>query len=267
VGDLLRVVQEGQRTYGMVAKLLVVEKNACDDERARKTPASRLVRTRHVADAKSSIESEQLAAGSTHAGEDRWSSRRGRGRDTRLAHSRARIVTKPHVPELETARLRLRAWHDDDLEPLARLNADPLVMRHMGRGPMTLDETRRQLDRFRVHWEKHGFGLWAIEDRETSGFLGRTGLSYHAVWPEDPEVGWFLDPEVWGRGLATEAGEASVRYGFETLGVDRLVSICIPENEASRRVMDKLGFSYLTTRRYEEPGLDLWIHARDRDVR
>jgi RimJ/RimL family protein N-acetyltransferase len=169
----------------------------------------------------------------------------------------------PHVHELETARLRLRAWRDDDLEPLARLNGDPLVMRHMGRGPMTLDETRRQLDRFRTHWKKHGFGLWAIEDRETSAFLGRAGLSYHAVWPDDPEVGWFLDPKAWGRGLATEAGEASVRYGFETLGAQRLVSICLPENEASRRVMEKLGFRYLTARTHEELGLELWIHARE----
>ena len=94
---------------------------------------------------------------------------------------------------------RLRAWREDDLEPLARLNADPLAMRHMGRGPLDLDETRRQLERFHAHWDEHGFGLWAIEDRETGAFLGRTGVSYHAVWPDDPEVGWFLDPKVWGR--------------------------------------------------------------------
>jgi RimJ/RimL family protein N-acetyltransferase len=171
-------------------------------------------------------------------------------------------VTKSIVPELETARLRLRAWRDEDFEPLARLNADPVVMRHMGRGPMTRDETRAQLERFRNHWTEHGFGLWAVEDRASGVFLGRIGLSYHAVWPDDPEVGWFLDPEVWGRGLATEGGEAAVSYGFETLGVDRLVSICIEENHASRRIMKKLGFEYLTTRRYEQLGLELWIHAR-----
>ena len=101
-------------------------------------------------------------------------------------------MTKTAVPELETTRLRLRAWRDDELEPLARLNADPLAMRHMGRGPLNLDETRGQLERFRAHWRKHGFGLWALEDRETGAFLGRTGVSYHAVWPDDPEVGWFL---------------------------------------------------------------------------
>jgi RimJ/RimL family protein N-acetyltransferase len=171
-------------------------------------------------------------------------------------------VAKVTVPVLETARLRLRAWRAEDLEPLARLNADPLAMRHMGQGPMSLDETQAQLERFRTHWEKHGFGLWAVEEKTTGAFLGRIGLSYHIVWPDDREVGWFLDPRVWGHGLATEGGEAAVSYGFETLGADRLVSICIEENHASRRVMEKLGFTYLTTRPYEQLGLDLWIHAR-----
>jgi RimJ/RimL family protein N-acetyltransferase len=174
-------------------------------------------------------------------------------------------VTKATAPVLETARLRLRVWRADDLEPLARLNADPLVMCNMGHGPMSLDETRRQLDRFRRHWHDHGFGLWAVEDKTSGAFLGRIGLSYHAVWPDDPEVGWFLDSRVWGRGLATEGGEAAVRYGFETLGADRLVSICIEENHASRRVMEKLGFTYLTSRRYERLNLDLWIHALSRN--
>jgi RimJ/RimL family protein N-acetyltransferase len=178
------------------------------------------------------------------------------------ARVRHELVTRPAFPELETARLRLRGWHDDDVEPLARLNADPIVMRHMGRGdPMSLDETQAQLERFRAHWDEHGLGLWAVEDKGTGAFLGRIGLSYHGVWPADPEVGWFLDPAVWGQGLATEGGAAAVRYGFETLAAERLVSICTPENEASRRVMEKLGFTYLTTRTHEELGLDLWIHA------
>ncbi len=173
-------------------------------------------------------------------------------------------MTNEAIPVLETSRLRLRAFRDGDLEPFARLNADPRAMRHMGRGPMSLDETKAQLERFQAHWDEHGFGLWAIESRETGEFLGRTGVSYHAMWPDDPEVGWSLDPRVWGRGLATEAGEAASRYGFETLNAPRLVSICTPENRASRRVMQKLGFRYHTTRTYEPLGLDLWIHVVER---
>ena len=173
-------------------------------------------------------------------------------------------MTGPTIPELETPRLRLRAFGEHDLEPLARLNADPRVMRHMGRGPMSLDETRTRLKHYQAHWQEHGFGLWAIESRETGAFLGRTGVSYHAVWPDDPEVGWLIDPNVWGRGLATEAGEVAARYGFETLQVPRLVSICTPENKASRRVMEKLGFTFHTTRPCEPLDIELWIHTVER---
>jgi RimJ/RimL family protein N-acetyltransferase len=74
-------------------------------------------------------------------------------------------------------------------------------------------------------------------------------------------VGWGLDPEWWGRGLATEAGAACVRWAFDELGYERLVSICTPENVASRRVMEKLGFRVLATKRHDELGITLWIHA------
>ena len=77
-------------------------------------------------------------------------------------------------------------------------------------------------------------------------------------------MGWLLDPAVWGRGLATEGGAAAVRYGFEELDAARLVSICTPENTASRRVMEKLGFRKLTERTHEELGIRLWIHALER---
>jgi RimJ/RimL family protein N-acetyltransferase len=167
-------------------------------------------------------------------------------------------------PELLTPRLRLRGWRDDDLEPLARLNVDPLAMRHMGRGPLSRDETVEQLKRMHRHWERHGFGVWAAESRETGKLLGRIGLSYHAVWPDDPEVGWFLDPTVWGDGLATEGGLAAARYGFETLSASRLVSICTEENRASRRVMEKLGFTLLTTRLHKPLELELLVHAVER---
>lgn len=174
------------------------------------------------------------------------------------------VVTEIAYPELLTPRLRLRGWRDDDLEPLARLNADPLAMRHMGRGPLSREETVEQLRRMRKHWERHGFGVWAAESLETGELLGRIGLSLHAVWPDDPEVGWFLDPTVWGEGLATEGGEAAARYGFSTLNTPRLVSICTEENQASRRVMEKLGFTFLTKRRYEPLGIELLVHAVER---
>jgi RimJ/RimL family protein N-acetyltransferase len=170
------------------------------------------------------------------------------------------------IDTLMTARLRLRPWRDDpdDLDALARWNADPLVMRHMGRGPMSRDESEAALARYLRHWDEHGFGLWAVEERETGALIGRTGLSYHRAWPDEPEVGWLIDPAWWDRGLATECGAASIDYAFETLGIPRVVSICIPENLASRRVMEKLGLKLVAEQDDPVLGTVLWIHALDR---
>jgi RimJ/RimL family protein N-acetyltransferase len=134
-------------------------------------------------------------------------------------------------------------------------------MLHMGRPSLSRAETAVALRRYDRHWQEHGFGLLAVDDLETGALVGRSGVQYHRQWPRDPEVGWGLDPDWWGRGLATEAGAACVRWAFEELGRARLVSICTPENVASRRVMAKLGFVLLDTKRDDELGLTLWIHA------
>ncbi len=157
----------------------------------------------------------------------------------------------------------MRRFRDDDLDALARWHADPLFMRHMGRGPMSRPESASALARYAEHWDEHGFGILAVEHRETGTLVGRSGVAYHRAWRPNPEVGWAIEPTWWGRGLATEAGAACVRWGHDELGFDRLVSICLAENAASRRVMEKLGFELLTT--VEDPfaGLDLLVHARD----
>ena len=165
--------------------------------------------------------------------------------------------------ERETARLRLRRWRDEDVSTLARWNADPVVMRHMGRGPMTLEESAAAFDRYRRHWDEHGFGVWAAELLATGELVGRIGLSYHRAWPGDPELGWLIDPAHTGRGLATEGGAACVGYGFGSLGAHRLVSICTEENVESRRVMEKLGFRLHENVPFEELGITLWVHALD----
>jgi RimJ/RimL family protein N-acetyltransferase len=149
-------------------------------------------------------------------------------------------------PELETPRLRLRGWRAEDLDAFAAINARPEVVRHLGRAPMTRAETAEQLARITAHWEEHGFGLWAAEERATGRLAGFIGLSHPVFLPAvmpAVEVGWRLDPDVWGRGLATEGGAASLRYGFEVLGLERILSIIDPANEASRRVAAKLGMS------------------------
>jgi len=113
------------------------------------------------------------------------------------------------------------------------------------------------------HWEERGFGLLAVEDRETGALIGRSGVQYHTLWPADPEVGWAFDPDWWGRGLATEAGAACVGWAFRELGLDRVVSIAHPANVASRRVMEKLGFR-LVAERVSEVWGRLLVHALER---
>jgi RimJ/RimL family protein N-acetyltransferase len=137
------------------------------------------------------------------------------------------------------------------------------MMVHMGRGPWTRAEAAASIERTLESYQRHGFGVWLAEDRATGEPVGRVGLSYHRAWPDDPEVGWWIDPRRWGEGLATEAGAASFAYAFEVLRVPRVVSICVEENVASRRVMDKLELRKLAEVPFPELDLVLWVHARD----
>ena len=122
-----------------------------------------------------------------------------------------------------------------------------------------------QLARIRRHWEQYGFGLWAVDEKETGAFVGRVGLSLHRLWPDDPEVGWGLAPEHWGRGYATEAGGAALRHAFTTLDLARVVSIVHPENGASIRVMDRLGITPWREVPWDDTGITLEVRAIERD--
>jgi RimJ/RimL family protein N-acetyltransferase len=149
--------------------------------------------------------------------------------------------------EVEAERLLLRGWRDEDLEPYARMCADPEVMRFIGGGSiLTREESDGQISRFLRHWDERGFGLWVLEEKEGGAFVGFAGLAHQEDWvrgEHKTEVGWRLDRAFWGRGLATEAARASVAYGFETLGLERIISIIQPENRGSRRVAEKAGLT------------------------
>jgi RimJ/RimL family protein N-acetyltransferase len=168
--------------------------------------------------------------------------------------------------ELETERLRLRRWRADDLDALTRWHNEPELMRHMGKLSFTREEMAADIERYERHWEQHGFGLWAAEDKETRTLVGRVGLAYHRMWPSDPEVGWLIDVPWQGKGLATEAGATCIDYAFGELGVDRVVSICTPENAASRRVMEKLGFRVWQQLHDDRLDLRLLLHKLDRGL-
>jgi RimJ/RimL family protein N-acetyltransferase len=161
---------------------------------------------------------------------------------------------------IETERLTLRRFRERDRATVARWNADPVFTRYLA-GVQTREQSDESFDRWQRHWQEHGFGLLAVEWRATGELIGRSGPQFHRAWPHDPEVGWAIEPAWQGRGLATEAGAASIEWAFGELGYARVVSITTEENVASRRVMAKLGFE-LHAKVPSEWG-ELWVHALD----
>jgi RimJ/RimL family protein N-acetyltransferase len=140
-------------------------------------------------------------------------------------------------------------------------------MEHLGGATDDPADTDAALARWEGHWSTHGFGSLAADDRETGALVGRSGPQFHRAWPDDPEVGWGVDPQWWGRGIATEMGGACVRWALGDLGFARVVSITTEDNRPSRQVMAKLGFDYLTSVNDPVLGLELWVHAVERTSR
>jgi RimJ/RimL family protein N-acetyltransferase len=147
------------------------------------------------------------------------------------------------MAELETPRLLLRRWRDEDHEPFAALNADPIVMEHFP-GPLTREESDALVDRIDAGFDERGWGLWAAQVREPAAFIGFVGLNpatFDAPFTPAVEVGWRLAREHWGHGYATEGAQAALAYGFDELALDEIVSFTTPTNTRSRRVMERLG--------------------------
>jgi RimJ/RimL family protein N-acetyltransferase len=167
-------------------------------------------------------------------------------------------------PEVQTERLLLRQWRDDDAVALAEIWMRPDVMRLLPAPPAA--EIPARVRGYRKAWSQRKLEKWAVEDLESRRLIGRIGLARHADWPLAPdpvEVGWMLHPAWWGRGLATEAARVAVACWRESLDDARLLSITRPDNVASRAVMERLGLTLrgsATWRGYEH----VW-YALDRD--
>ncbi len=148
---------------------------------------------------------------------------------------------------VDTARLaceRLRPEHATELE---RLLLDPQVVPTLWPWPEppTAVDVHAGLARQIDHWERHGFGLWLLRDQVTGEMVGRGGLVYtDATGFDQVEVGWAIVPERWGQGLATELALTAVRVAFADMELVELIALALPDNHASRRVMEKAGFTY-----------------------
>ncbi len=160
-------------------------------------------------------------------------------------------------PTIETQRLRLRMFRADDLDRLAAMLASPEVMRYVEDGqPKDRDVAEKALNSIVAHWEREGFGRWAVEEKQTQKFIGFGGL--RSLFGA-PEVVYHLAPAYWGNGYATELARAALDFGFRNRGFDRIVAITKPENASSIHVLEKLGMQFQQNTSYY--GIDVVEYA------
>ena len=170
------------------------------------------------------------------------------------------------MPEIETARLRLRPYTLDDLDRVAVILSNPEVMKYSPKGPIAKGKekqvTREILEYFIEHWEKYGFGVWAVVEKASRKLIGHCGLNCLPNSP-DIEVIYRLDQNFWNQGFATEATKACLQYGFNSAKLYKIVAIASPQHIASRRVMEKVGFKYEKNARFYKLDMVYYAIAKD----
>ncbi len=142
---------------------------------------------------------------------------------------------------LETERLILRMFCEDDFEPYAAICADAEVMRYLAEGrPLTRAEAWRQMAMILGHWQLRGYGIWAVEERESKKLIGRIGFFNPEGWPGF-ELGWTLGREHWGKGYASEGARRALDYAFTEMDREHVISVIRPDNLGSIRVAERIG--------------------------
>ena len=142
---------------------------------------------------------------------------------------------------LETQRLLLRMWKEDDLEAYSSICADTDVMRYLGDGKtLNRAEAWRQMAMIIGHWHLRGYGIWAVEERATGQLVGRIGFFNPEGWPGF-ELGWVLGRDHWGKGYATEAASRALEYVFTETTREHVISLIHPDNHGSINVAKRLG--------------------------
>jgi RimJ/RimL family protein N-acetyltransferase len=162
---------------------------------------------------------------------------------------------------IETTRLRLRDYREEDREVFAALNADPAVARWLG-GVPDREASDFMFDRLHAHIAALGFGFWVVERKADGRFLGLVGLQTippGSLLPVAPavEIGWRLIPEAWGQGYASEAAAEALAWAFAHLDLDEVVSLTATENLRSQAVMRRIGMVRAPSRDFDHPDLAL----------
>jgi RimJ/RimL family protein N-acetyltransferase len=159
------------------------------------------------------------------------------------------------APRLTTPRLLLREWRDSDRDAFAEMNADPRVSEFLV-GPVTPADSDDMVDRVDRCWRERGYGLWAVERRDSGAFIGYVGLwpaTFDAPFTPAVEVGWRLANAHWGNGFATEGAVEALRFGFEVMDMPEIVSFTAAANRRSIRVMQRIGMHQDPTGDFDHP--------------
>jgi RimJ/RimL family protein N-acetyltransferase len=168
------------------------------------------------------------------------------------------------IPTLRSKRLRLRPFDGGDVTDMLEILSGEDVLRYFpGSKRPNRDQVARLVARMLEHWRERGYGLWAVTDGESGVLMGRCGLQYLPD-TDEVEVDFILGRPYWGLGFATEAGRASLAYGFETMNFEKIVGIVHPENIPSQRVLEKLGMARIERTVYF--GMDVYKYSIDRPV-
>jgi len=159
------------------------------------------------------------------------------------------------APQITTQRLLLRGWRDSDRDGFADMNADPRVSEFLVH-PVTRADSDDMVDRIHRCWRERGYGLWAVERRDSGAFIGYVGLwpaTFDAPFTPAVEVGWRLAHQHWGQGFATEGAQEALRYGFAVMEMPEIMSFTAESNLRSIRVMQRLGMHHDPTGDFDHP--------------
>jgi RimJ/RimL family protein N-acetyltransferase len=154
---------------------------------------------------------------------------------------------KSEIPIIKTTHLALCPLVPDNSSTLHQIYLSEGVLQYFPNPvPPPVEKVQRFIDRQALHWQKHGYGNWGIKVGSGDEIVGWAGLQYVPELDET-EVGFLFDRPYWGKGYATEAASASLRYGFVQINLDHIIALVHPKNIASQRVIQKCGLKYIET--------------------
>jgi RimJ/RimL family protein N-acetyltransferase len=165
----------------------------------------------------------------------------------------------------QTERLIIREFQVFDIEALAQILAKPEVMQFSPTGVLSTKKTAVRIQSFLDSYQKNGYGKWAVIHRQSGSLIGYCGIAVEEIEGKlENELGYRLDSEFWGQGLATEAAKACLAYGFNQLNLDSVLGIVEPENRASIKVLEKIGMEFVKESNSIWDGKVYWIYKAHR---